>query len=110
GVAGLAALLRLLDAGTISGTTAKELLDELYLTGGDPEAVVGERGLGQISDDSELVRLVEAAIEANAQAVADYRGGKQQALGALVGHVKKATGGKADARRVTELLRERLGG
>ena len=110
GVEGTGALLRLLEAGSISGTTAKELLEELYLPGGDPEALVRERGLGQISDESELVRLVEAAIEANAAAAADYRGGKQQAIGALVGHVKKATQGKADARRVTQLLRERLDG
>jgi aspartyl-tRNA(Asn)/glutamyl-tRNA(Gln) amidotransferase subunit B len=110
GVAGLRALLTLLDAATISGTTAKELLEELYLPGGDPQALVVARGLAQISDDSELVRLVDEAIAANAQAVADYRGGKQQAFGALVGHVKKATQGKADARRVTELLRERLDG
>ncbi len=108
GVEGLGALLRLLEAGTISQTTAKELLEELYVPGGDPAALVRERGLGQISDDHELVRLVEAAIAAGPQAVADYRGGKPQALGALVGHVKKATQGKADARRVTELLKERL--
>ena len=110
GVDGLGRLLRLYDAGTISNTTAKELLDELYVAGGDPEAIVRERGLGQISDDAELVRLVEEAIDAQPQTVADYRGGKQQALGALVGHVKKATQGKADARRVTELLKERLDG
>ena len=110
GVEGLGRLLTLLDAGTISGTTAKELLEELYLSGGDPEAIVGERGLAQISDDSELVRLVDEAIAENPKAVADYRGGKQQAFGALVGHVKKATQGKADARRVTELLKERLDG
>ena len=108
GVAGAGALLRLLEAGTISGTTAKELLEELYLPGGDAQEVVRERGLGQISDEGELVRLVDEAIDANPKSVADYRGGKQQAIGALVGSVKKATQGKADARRVTELLRERL--
>jgi aspartyl-tRNA(Asn)/glutamyl-tRNA(Gln) amidotransferase subunit B len=110
GVDGLRGLLRMLDSRSIAGTTAKELLDELYLPGGDPEAVVAERGLGQVSDDPLLVRLVDEAIAANPQAVADYRGGKQQAFGALVGHVKKATAGKADPRRVTELLRERLDG
>jgi aspartyl-tRNA(Asn)/glutamyl-tRNA(Gln) amidotransferase subunit B len=110
GVAGLRSLLKMLSAGTIAGTTAKELLEELYLSGGDLEALVAERGLGQVSDDTLLVRLVDEAIAANPQAVSDYRGGKQQAFGALVGHVKKATAGKADARRVTELLRERLDG
>jgi aspartyl-tRNA(Asn)/glutamyl-tRNA(Gln) amidotransferase subunit B len=110
GVEGLGRLLRLLAGETISGTTAKELLEELYVSGGDPEAIVRERGLAQISDEGELERLVEEAIAANPRAVDDYRGGKQQALGALVGHVKKATQGKADARRVTDLLKERLDG
>jgi aspartyl-tRNA(Asn)/glutamyl-tRNA(Gln) amidotransferase subunit B len=108
GADGLAALLRLLDAGSISGTTAKELLEEMYLAGGDPAAVVAERGLAQISDDAQLVRLVEEAIAGEPQAVADYRAGKLQAFGRLVGHVKMATAGKADAQRVTALLKERL--
>ncbi|HET9052493.1 MAG TPA: Asp-tRNA(Asn)/Glu-tRNA(Gln) amidotransferase subunit GatB [Candidatus Dormibacteraeota bacterium] len=108
GVEGLGRLLRLVDAGVVSGTTAKELLDELYLPGGDAEAIVRERGLGAVRDDSALVALVDAALVAEPVAVADYRGGKAQALGRLVGHVMKASGGKADARRVNELLRERL--
>jgi aspartyl-tRNA(Asn)/glutamyl-tRNA(Gln) amidotransferase subunit B len=110
GVAGLAALLRLLDAGTINGTTAKELLDELYLAGGDPEAVVGERGLGQVSDASALGAVVDEVIAANPKAVADFRAGKEQALGSLVGQVMKATRGRADAKMVNALLRERIGG
>ncbi|HEY6377999.1 MAG TPA: Asp-tRNA(Asn)/Glu-tRNA(Gln) amidotransferase subunit GatB [Candidatus Dormibacteraeota bacterium] len=110
GVDGVRVLLGLLDSGTIAATTAKELLEELYLRGGDPQALVAERGLGQVSDEALLARLVDEAIAANPRAVADYRGGKQQAFGALVGHVKQATAGKADARRVTELLRERLDG
>jgi aspartyl-tRNA(Asn)/glutamyl-tRNA(Gln) amidotransferase subunit B len=110
GVSGLSALLKLVDGGAVNGSTAKALLDELYLSGGDPEALVRERGLGQVSDASELARIVDEVIAANAKVVADYQGGKQQALGALVGQVMKATGGRADAKLVNVLLRERLGG
>jgi len=110
GVAGLAGLLRLLESGAVNGPTAKALLDELYLPGGDPEAVVKERGLGQVSDAAELGRIVDEVVAANPKAVEDFRGGKQQALGALVGQVMKATQGRADAKLVNSLLRERIGG
>jgi aspartyl-tRNA(Asn)/glutamyl-tRNA(Gln) amidotransferase subunit B len=110
GVQGLAALLRMLDAGAINGTTAKELLDELYTAGGDPEAAVRERGLGQVSDESALAAVVDEVIAGNAKAVADFRGGKEQALGSLVGQVMKATRGRADAKMVNKLLRERIAG
>jgi len=110
GVKGLAELLTLLDAGTINGPTAKELLAELYLGGGDPGAIVSARGLAQVSDESELAALVEAAIAENEAAVADLRAGKEKALARLVGHVMKATQGKANSQLVNKLLRERLGG
>jgi aspartyl-tRNA(Asn)/glutamyl-tRNA(Gln) amidotransferase subunit B len=107
-VAALATLLQLLDAGTINGPTAKELLAELYVTGGDPKAIIEERGLAQVSDESALVAAVDAAIAANPQAADDFRGGKEAALGRLVGAVMKTTGGKADPQAVNRLLRERL--
>ena len=110
GVDGLAALLRLVEARTINGPTAKELLTELYVSGGDPEAIVRERGLGQVSDEGELGAVVDRVIAENPKAVEDFRGGKQQALGMLVGQVKKATGGRADMALVNTLLRDRLGG
>jgi aspartyl-tRNA(Asn)/glutamyl-tRNA(Gln) amidotransferase subunit B len=108
GVAGLGRLLGLVDAGTINGPTAKELLVELYVSGGDPEAVVRERGLGQVSDTDALTALVDKAIAENPAAAADFRAGKQQALGQLMRSVKDATGGKADMPLVNRLLRERL--
>jgi aspartyl-tRNA(Asn)/glutamyl-tRNA(Gln) amidotransferase subunit B len=110
GVAGLARLLRLVESGNVNGPTAKELLAELYVSGGDPEAVVRERGLAQVSDATELATLVDAAIAANPAAAADYRSGKQQALGQLMRSVKEATGGKADMPLVNRLLRDRLSG
>jgi aspartyl-tRNA(Asn)/glutamyl-tRNA(Gln) amidotransferase subunit B len=72
--------------------------------------VVGERGLGQVSDEAALGALVDAAIAANPKAVSDFRAGKEAALGSLVGQVKKATQGRADFRLVDRLLRERLSG
>ncbi len=110
GVRGLVALLKLLDAGTINGPTAKELLAEIYVAGGDPEAIVKQRGMGQVSDEAELVSIVDEAISANPAAAADFRAGKERALAALVGAVMKATRGKANAGLVNRLLRERLGG
>ncbi len=108
GLEGLASLVKLVEAGSINGSTAKELLDELYVAGGDPAAMVRERGLGQVSDQAELERLVDAVLAENPAAVADFQGGKEQALQRLVGGVMKATRGRADARVVTGLLRERL--
>jgi aspartyl-tRNA(Asn)/glutamyl-tRNA(Gln) amidotransferase subunit B len=110
GVAGLAALLELVESGAINGPTAKELLTELYVGGGDAAALVSERGIGRVSDQSALATIVDQVIAANPQACDDFRGGKTQALGRLVGQVMKATGGRADAALVNSLLRERLSG
>jgi aspartyl-tRNA(Asn)/glutamyl-tRNA(Gln) amidotransferase subunit B len=110
GVDGLAGLIRLVEAGRINGPTAKSLLEELYVKGGDPEAVVRERHLAQVSDQAELERVVDSVIAGNGAAVADFRAGKEQALQRLVGGVMKATGGRADARVVNRLLRDRLSG
>jgi aspartyl-tRNA(Asn)/glutamyl-tRNA(Gln) amidotransferase subunit B len=110
GVAGLAALLKLLEGGAINGPTAKDLLAELYVGGGDAATLVGERGLGRVSDEAALTAIVDEVIAANPKACDDFRGGKTQALGSLVGQVMKATGGRADAALVNRLLRERLSG
>jgi aspartyl-tRNA(Asn)/glutamyl-tRNA(Gln) amidotransferase subunit B len=108
GVSGLAALLGLLESGAINGSTAKELLAELYVGGGDPAALVAERGLGQVGDADELGSIISDVIEANPKACEDFRGGRDVALQSLVGQVMKATRGRADAPLVTTLLRERL--
>ncbi|MBR0055715.1 MAG: Asp-tRNA(Asn)/Glu-tRNA(Gln) amidotransferase GatCAB subunit B, partial [Kiritimatiellae bacterium] len=104
----LAELLSLLDAGTINGPTAKELLPELFASGGMPKALVEERGLAQVSDTSALAALVEAAIAANPKSVADYKAGKKAAAGFFVGQVMKASKGKADPKAVGRLVAEAL--
>ena len=101
-------LLRLLDAKTINGPTAKALLPELFARGGDPAAIVKERGLAQVADAGAIEPLVEAALADNPKVVADYRAGKQAALGFLVGQVMKRSKGKASPQLVQQLLRDKL--
>jgi aspartyl-tRNA(Asn)/glutamyl-tRNA(Gln) amidotransferase subunit B len=104
----LAELLRLIDRGTVSGTAAKQVFEEMYRTGRAPTAVVEALGLAQVSDADELGDVVAQVIAANPQPVADYRNGKTPALGRLVGQVMKATRGRANPGLVNELLRKQL--
>ena len=106
--ADLAALVRLAAAGTINGPTLKELLPEIFEKGGDPEAIVKERGLGAVSDASALEAFVEQAIAANPKSVADFKAGKKAAAGFFVGQVMKLSKGKADPKVVGKLVAERL--
>jgi aspartyl-tRNA(Asn)/glutamyl-tRNA(Gln) amidotransferase subunit B len=105
----LASLVALIDAGTISGKIAKEILPEVIETGKAPAELVKEKGLVQISDEGTLGEAVAAVVAANPEQVAAYRGGKAATLGWFVGQVMKATGGKAAPAVVNRLLKERLG-
>jgi aspartyl-tRNA(Asn)/glutamyl-tRNA(Gln) amidotransferase subunit B len=104
----LGALIRLVEDGTISGKTAKEVFEEIYRGGADPAAVVRERGLTQVSDEAALAKAVDEAIAGNPTQAAQYRAGKTAVFGYFVGQVMKATGGKANPTLVNRLLRERL--
>ncbi len=104
----LAKLLGLVEKGTISGTAAKSVLEEIFATGKDPDAIVQEKGLAQISDTAELERIVAEVIAANPGSVQDYRNGKDKALGFLVGQVMKESKGRANPKLVNELLRKQL--
>jgi aspartyl-tRNA(Asn)/glutamyl-tRNA(Gln) amidotransferase subunit B len=106
---GIVEILRLVDAGTISATTGKEVFAEMFRTGRGAGEIVASRGLTQISDEGELARIAGEVITANPKSVEDYRGGKKQAIGFLVGQVMKATGGKANPQVVNRVLREKLG-
>ena len=105
----LAALVSLIDAGTISGKIAKEILPDVIESGKAPTDLVKEKGLVQISDEGALGEAVAAVIAANPEQVAAYRGGKAATFGWFVGQVMKATGGKAAPAVVNRLLKERLG-
>ena len=106
--AALAALVKLAAAGTINGPTLKELLPEIFETGGDPEAIVKERGLGAVSDAAALEAFVDQAIAANPGPVADFKAGKKAAAGFFVGQVMKLSKGKADPELVGPLVAKKL--
>jgi aspartyl-tRNA(Asn)/glutamyl-tRNA(Gln) amidotransferase subunit B len=105
----LAQLVGMVEGRALSRGAAKELLAELTAEGGDPKAMVEARGLAPIADTAELEAIVERAIEANAAAVEQIRGGKVQASGAIVGAVMKETKGRADGAEVNRLIRKKLG-
>ncbi len=104
----LAALLKLVAAGTINKTTAKNVFEQIYAHNVDPVAYVKENGLEMVSDDGALDAMIDEVIAANPKSVADYQGGKKAALGFLVGQIMKATKGKADAGKVNAKLAEKL--
>ncbi len=104
----LAALVKLAAAGTINGPTLKELLPEIFEKGGDPEAIVKERGLGAVSDMGALEAFVDQAIAANPGPVADFKAGKKAAAGFFVGQVMKLSKGKADPKIVGGLVAKKL--
>ena len=104
----LAELLALMDKGTISGKIAKSVLEEMYCTGKDPNIIVKEKGLAQISDEGALLGIIDGVLAANPQSVEDYRAGKDRAIGFLVGQIMKATKGQANPGLVNQLLKEKL--
>jgi aspartyl-tRNA(Asn)/glutamyl-tRNA(Gln) amidotransferase subunit B len=106
----LGRLIRLVESGTIGGKAAKEVFDEMSTAGGDPERIVERKGLGQVSDEGAIREAAARVIEKNAAQVEQYRGGKAQVFGFLVGQLMKETRGKANAELANRLLREMLGG
>ncbi|MCC8103102.1 MAG: Asp-tRNA(Asn)/Glu-tRNA(Gln) amidotransferase subunit GatB [Clostridiales bacterium] len=104
----LAKLIDLAEAGTINQTVAKEVFEQIFREDVDPEAYVEEHGLKTVNDEGELRTVVEGVIAANPQSVADYKGGKEKALGFLVGQTMKAMKGKANPAAVNAMLRELL--
>jgi aspartyl-tRNA(Asn)/glutamyl-tRNA(Gln) amidotransferase subunit B len=105
----LAGLIALVEKGTISGSMAKGVFDKMYASSRTADAIVAAEGLAQIDDESQIVALIAEVLAANAGPVADFRGGKASAFGFLVGKVMKAAGGKANPKRVNELLQKALG-
>ncbi len=105
----LAELVALVDGGALSTTLAKEVFEELATKGGSAKAIVERRGLTQIGDDGALEPAVLAVLAENEAAVGRYKAGNLNLLGAFVGMVMKKTGGKANPKRVQELLKQKLG-
>ena len=104
----LARLVARIDDGTISGKIGKELLPLLIESGRDPDELIREKGLVQVTDEGEIRTVVENVVGGNPQQAAAFRAGKTQALGWFVGQVMRASGGKANPAIVNRLLKERL--
>ncbi|PIU53355.1 MAG: Asp-tRNA(Asn)/Glu-tRNA(Gln) amidotransferase GatCAB subunit B [Deltaproteobacteria bacterium CG07_land_8_20_14_0_80_60_11] len=101
-------LLTLVEKGTISRNQAKEVLKEVMATGKDPETIIKEKGLAQISDASALKSLAQEIINANPQEAADYRAGKTKVMGFFVGQLMKQTRGQANPQLANEIFQRLL--
>ncbi len=104
----LAELIALLEAKTINSKIAKDLLERMWAEGGSPASLVDSLGLAQTSDVGVIEKFVDDAIAANPKVVADYRAGKSNVAGFLVGQIMKASSGKADPALVKDLLLKKL--
>ena len=104
----LVSLLELVGKGTISLKVAREIFPELYSSGKTPEQIVQEKGLTQVSDEGALEKIIDDVLAKSPAQVAQFKEGKQQVVGFLVGQVMKASGGKANPGKVNELLKKKL--
>ena len=104
----LANLVSLIDKGTISSKIAKDVLEEMFENPREPEEITKEKGWIQISDEGEIKKIVLEILEANPQSVADYKAGKDRALGFLVGQAMKATKGKANPQMLNKMFIENM--
>ena len=103
----LSKLIKMIDDGKISSKQAKEIVDDL-MEGKDPEKVVQEKGLEQVSDTGLIDSLVQKVLEENPQAIEDYKAGKDRAIGFLVGQVMKLSKGQANPTMVNESIKNAL--
>lgn len=104
----LAKMIELIDKGTISSSIAKKVLTELFENPKDPEVIIKEKGWIQISDEGAIKEVVMKILENNPQSVADFKGGKDKALGFLVGQAMKETKGKANPQMLNKMFLEEL--
>ncbi|MEP7126294.1 MAG: hypothetical protein ABJE95_35510, partial [Byssovorax sp.] len=106
----LGELVALLDGGTITGKIAKDVLEQMLAGKGRAAAIIASQGLTPIADTGTLDPVVDAVLAENADAVARYKAGNLNLLGAFVGMVMKKTSGKANPRLLNDLLKKKLGG
>ena len=104
----LGKLVVLIDNGTISSSIGKKVLVELFEDPRDPEEIIKEKGWIQISDEGAIKEVVLKVLESNPQSIADYKGGKDKALGFLVGQAMKETKGKANPQMLNKMFLEEL--
>ena len=101
-------LILLIDKGTISTSIAKKVLEELFENPREPEEIIKEKGWIQISDEGAIKEVVLKVLAANPQSVADYKAGKEKALGFLVGQAMKETKGKANPKMLNEMFKKEM--
>jgi len=106
----LGGLIDLIADQTISGSIAKKVFDEMFESGREAAEIVEEQGLKQVTDTGAIEGVIEQVLDANADKVAEYRGGKDKLFGFFVGQVMRASQGKANPQMVNELLRKKLDG
>ncbi len=106
----LAELVDHVEKGTISGKIGKQVFTEMLATGEDAGTIIARHGLVQISDPETLAKIIDGVMAAQSDAVNEYRAGKDQALGFLVGQVMKASRGQANPKLVNQLLRKKMAG
>ena len=106
----LGKLVDLIGDGTVSNRLAKDVFEIMFETGDDPEKIVEEKGMKQVTDTGAIEAAVDDAIAAGAAQVEQYKGGNEKVLGWFVGQVMKATQGKANPQAVNEILRKKLDG
>ena len=100
----LANLVILIDKGTISSSIAKKVLTEMFENPREPEEIIKEKGWIQISDEGAIQGIVMEILKNNPQSIADYKAGKDRALGFLVGQAMKATKGKANPQMLNKMF------
>jgi aspartyl-tRNA(Asn)/glutamyl-tRNA(Gln) amidotransferase subunit B len=105
----LVSLLQMVDKGTVSLKVAREIFPEVYSSGKEPDQIVQEKRLIQVSDELSIGGMIDEVVAKNPTQVAQFKEGKQQVLGFFVGQVMKASGGKANPGKVNELLKKKLG-
>ncbi|MCR6109677.1 Asp-tRNA(Asn)/Glu-tRNA(Gln) amidotransferase subunit GatB [Bacillus sp. A301a_S52] len=104
----LVKMIQLIEKGTISSKIAKKVFKEMIENGGDPEKIVKDKGLVQISDEGEILNMITETLDNNPQSIDDYKNGKDKAIGFLVGQIMKASRGKANPQVVNKLLTEEI--
>jgi len=104
----VADLLKFIESGTISGTIARTVYEEMRATGGDPETIIKEKSLVQVSDTEELTQVVRKVLDDNPAEVEKFLGGKTKLMGFFVGQVMKATKGKGNPTVINRLVAEEL--
>jgi len=102
----LGELIRLVETDVISGKIAKGVFEEMFSTSKDPNAIIQEKGLKQLSNDDDISKVIKAEFDANPEQLAGYLGGNERLHGFFVGQVMKATGGQANPKKVNELIRK----